>query len=243
MRDLLRRLPSLLVVSLAAFAGAAGVAYATTALSSAHQATSVIQACENPGNGTLRVVADNTTGCHANETAVTWNVVGPQGPPGPQGDTGPQGLQGDTGPQGPAGTFTGTFTSPNGDYSLHVTDTGISLQGPAGRIGLTSGELRIESSNDLTLKAGNAASLESSSNLTLKAAGNASLAGAGNLALTGGAVATLDGGILQLNGCHSPLAVVGGLVDTSGLSAGPTGGPVSGVATIAPPGVPTVCVG
>lgn len=37
---------------------------------------------------------------------------------------------GPVGPQGPAGDFTGVFTSPNGDYSISVTDAGIVLAGP-----------------------------------------------------------------------------------------------------------------
>src|SRR5262249_61960374 len=41
------------------------------------------------------------------------------------GAAGPQGPPGSTGAQGPPGTFTGHFQSPNGAYSLDVTDTGI----------------------------------------------------------------------------------------------------------------------
>lgn len=44
--------------------------------------------------------------CKKKETALDWNIQGPQGPAGPQGpkgDTGPQGATGPQGPQGPAG--------------------------------------------------------------------------------------------------------------------------------------------
>jgi len=62
-----------------------------------------LEACVNPGNGMMRLV-DSTTACHNNETRVTWNSEGPQGPPGPQGDPGPKG---DPGDQGPPGTSAG----------------------------------------------------------------------------------------------------------------------------------------
>jgi hypothetical protein len=57
---------------------------------------SVLEACVNPGNGNMRLVASSTP-CHNNETRVSWNVEGPVGPAGPAGPAGP------TGPQGPAG--------------------------------------------------------------------------------------------------------------------------------------------
>lgn len=53
--------------------------------------------------GILRVVDPNGT-CRANETALDWNITGPQGPKGDKGDTGatgPQGPQGDPGPAFP----------------------------------------------------------------------------------------------------------------------------------------------
>jgi hypothetical protein len=65
----------------------------------------VIKACYVPTLGVLRVV-DSTATCQKGETALSWNVVGPQGPAGPigmTGATGPQGIQGPVGPQGPQG--------------------------------------------------------------------------------------------------------------------------------------------
>jgi hypothetical protein len=58
-----------------------------------------LEACINKGNGGMRLVAADVV-CHANETRVLWDVVGPAGPAGPQGVAGPQGP---VGPQGPAG--------------------------------------------------------------------------------------------------------------------------------------------
>ena len=73
----------------------------------AAQSSTVINGCYDKRTGALRYLQSGT--CTAKETAISWNEVGPQGPPGLQGekgDTGPQGPQGErgaTGPQGPAG--------------------------------------------------------------------------------------------------------------------------------------------
>jgi hypothetical protein len=57
----------------------------------------VLEACINPGNGGMRLVAASTA-CHNNETRVQWNVTGPAGPAGPTGATGPAGPAGPPGP-------------------------------------------------------------------------------------------------------------------------------------------------
>jgi hypothetical protein len=67
--------------------------------------SNTIQACRNTSNGELRQVS-SPEDCRNSEVPVVWNIVGPQGPPGPQGVPGPQGPagpQGVPGPQGPAG--------------------------------------------------------------------------------------------------------------------------------------------
>ena len=240
-----RRLIRTAALCTAVLAGAAGVAYGTSSFASSTQATSVIQACENPGNGNLRVVANAATDCHANETALTWNVVGPQGPqglPGPKGDTG------DT---GPAGNFTGVFRSPNGDYSLTVSDTGIELRGPNGRVTLNDGGIDVKSALNLTLEGGTDALVKSGTSLTLnggtdtsvEAGGNLELSGAGTADLKSGAITSVDGPLVELNGCSAPIPLVGGLVDLSGVISMPPGTPVAGNGTISAPGALTVCAG
>lgn len=54
-------------------------------------------------DGTMRIIADPSECKVPKETVLEWNIAGPTGPPGPQGETGPQGPQGETGPQGPPG--------------------------------------------------------------------------------------------------------------------------------------------
>lgn len=62
----------------------------------------VLEACINPGNGGMRLVAP-TTACHNNESRVQWNIEGPAGPPGLTGPAGPTGATGPAGPAGPTG--------------------------------------------------------------------------------------------------------------------------------------------
>jgi hypothetical protein len=59
---------------------------------------------------------------------------GPAGAQGPAGPSGPQGGAGPAGAQGPPGVFNGHLQSPNGAYSLDITDNGIVLTGPAAKI-------------------------------------------------------------------------------------------------------------
>src|SRR6185295_19714036 len=59
----------------------------------------VLEACVNPGNGGLRLIAPGVP-CHNNESRVSWNVEGPVGPAGPAGPAGPQGPAGADGADG-----------------------------------------------------------------------------------------------------------------------------------------------
>ena len=81
--------------------------------------------------------------------------------------------------------FAGTFTSPNGQYKLEVTDTGIMLQAPGGKVKLDATGTQVEAAANLELKGGATAKLE------------------------GVAVAQVKGGLVQLNGCSRSVAGVG----------------------------------
>jgi hypothetical protein len=61
---------------------------------------------------------------------------GPQGEQGIQGVQGPQGPQGPQGEQGPAGASGGsaTLSSPNGEFTVDITDHGVYLRGPSGTV-------------------------------------------------------------------------------------------------------------
>jgi hypothetical protein len=98
---------------------------------------------------------------------VTIGGAGPTGPPGPKGDTGPQ---------GPPGVFSGHFQSPNGAYSLDVTNNGIVLTGPAAKIQIVGGtatvsgtSVKVQADLDAELKGGATATVNSGGNTTVKA--------------------------------------------------------------------------
>jgi len=136
------RLAALVAVLAAA---AVGVAYAT---SSGAGATTLIQACSNSVNGTLRLVADNSRDCRNNETPISWNQVGPAGAVGPKGDQGPKGDKGDpgrdgaTGAQGPAG--------PAGPAGPGLTSLG-DLTGVTCSVGSSVGSLQTTTAYDGTV--------------------------------------------------------------------------------------------
>ena len=150
----------------------AGIAYAAIP-----DPNGVINGCYSSGQGQLRVIdMENGDQCKNNETAISWNQQGPQGIPGPigpqglqgiqgqQGETGATGSTGATGPQGPAGEpgddgadgtpFDGTFTSPNGVYSLTVDNSGIELKSPAASVKLTGAGVSVLASGPVSLNGG-----------------------------------------------------------------------------------------
>jgi hypothetical protein len=123
----------------------------------------------------------------------------------PNEKEGPWGLmaaQGAQGAQGPAGTFTGTFQSPDGKYTLSVTNAGIDARGPNAQLTLDANGVLVKSGTTLVLDAG--------ATLDLKAA----------------AAATLRGAQVRL-GCSSggsPVVRVGNQVQVTGSGAVGAGG-------------------
>lgn len=76
-----------------------------------------IHACFKKQNGQLRAVPDADS-CNPSESAIAWNVQGPQGEPGP---VGPQGPMGPVGPVGPQGAI-GPQGPPTSFYTVSATD-------------------------------------------------------------------------------------------------------------------------
>jgi Collagen triple helix repeat (20 copies) len=122
-----------------------------------------IHACAKKGSNLLYLA--DTGGCQGKDEAVNWSIQGPPGPPGtagpsgpsgpsgPTGPSGPSGAIGPSGPSGPPGTFSGSFKSPNGLYSLDVTNAGILLQGPGGSVRIEAGVLILQGSGLAQLNA------------------------------------------------------------------------------------------
>jgi Collagen triple helix repeat (20 copies) len=96
----------------------------------------VIYACRTT-TGTLYEIAAGAT-CPRGTTPVSWNVTGPQGPPGAPGPQGPAGATGPAGPIGPAGaTGPAGPIGPAGATGPAGPVGPIGLTGPAGATGAT----------------------------------------------------------------------------------------------------------
>ena len=194
---------------------AGGVAYA-----SIPDASGVIHGCYRTSTddqkGQLRVVEDPAS-CRNNEAPIQWNEQGVPGPPGPPGQDGQDGEDGEDGEP-----FSGTFTSPNGLFSLSVTDTAIELSGPSSRIRLTGGGgVEIRSATGVDVIANGAVTVQAGTAVGIEAAGTATIEAGGVLSVRGSAVAVNPGA-----GC-APAARLG---DT-----------VAGTTIVT--GSPSVCVG
>jgi type VI secretion system Hcp family effector len=102
-----------------------GASAGTYAWGASSDATQTIYACVDQA-GHVRLVAAGDS-CKSNETAVSWNTVGPQGPAGPQGAQGPAGPQGPTGPAGPQGPAGSAAPDPNAATgTVNITGSGFS---------------------------------------------------------------------------------------------------------------------
>ena len=110
--------------ALVAVLAAAATTYALAA--SGASTTQTINACVRP-DGELRLVSA-AANCRRDETAVSWNTVGPAGAQGAQGVAGRDGRDGQTGPTGPAGPAGASAANPDGADAT-ITATG-AKQGP-----------------------------------------------------------------------------------------------------------------
>jgi Gp5 C-terminal repeat (3 copies) len=242
----LRGRRSVVLVAAIVLLAAAGAAYAEIPDSSG-----VYTACRAKANGAVRLIDPSAAStsplshCTQAETEVSWNAEGAAGKDGvsstvaqlapgdahcPAGGAAITDAAGTTAYVCSAQT-SGTFTSPNGLFSLTVSDTGVDIAGPGAKVSLdsagalnvraTDGTVRID--DNLTEKVGGNETVSVSANLAEKA--NASLT------VTAGANLDVDGSVVRINtgGACKPVARVGDAVD-----------PVGDVIVT---GSPTVCVG
>ena len=110
-------------------------------------------------------------------------------------------------------SFAGTFTSSNGEYSISVTNAGITIaHGASNSITLVGDDLTVRSRNlglrsdqDMTLQTGGTAAINAAGNVLLTTSGTAVLNAAGNLSLT-----TSGTGLLRATG---PLNLQGSVIN------------------------------
>jgi len=181
---LLRR-RRLAVVTVAIFAVAGGIAYG-----SIPDAGGVYHACLAK-TGAIRIIDTDTDQCKAFETPITFNQKGQPGDPGKSPTVAPVAAgdshclaggaaitdaagttayvcSGANGKDGADGTpFSGTFTSPNGQYSISVTDTGVTVAGAGTTVNLSGTGLKVQAANGLTLESGFGLSVKAATTLEL----------------------------------------------------------------------------
>jgi hypothetical protein len=153
---------------------------------------SVYTACMLKNVGTVRLIDKSLPSNHlmshckpALEMEISWSQ---QGLPGPAGADGADGEP-----------FSGTFTSPNGEYSISVTDSGITIaHGASNSITLTGDDLAVRSEDiDIrsalgsVLKAGTTATVDAGTKFTLSSSGS------GDVHTNG--VLDLEGSVININ--------------------------------------------
>ncbi|MGZ4392612.1 MAG: hypothetical protein ACXVRK_10925 [Gaiellaceae bacterium] len=144
--------------------------------------------------------------------------------------------------------FSGTFSSPNGLYSIGVTDTGVTLTGAGSSINISGTGVRVDthgtssvvvmSSNDLTLRSGNTATVQGDTALTLKGGGQVTVQSSGGATVQSGGVLALTGGLVNINGSSCLPAARA----TDHVSVTPVGDGIPVLGTIVA-GSSTVCIG
>jgi uncharacterized protein (DUF2345 family) len=188
MPNLLRRpiLIFALGVALTATLGAAGTA-AYAALNDER-----VTACYAAKTGVLYVIGRDgaPAKCVSGDLPIDWSIRGPEGPPG---------------------VFTGTLTSPNGAYSISVTDAGIVLSAPGATARLAGSNITLDSSGSTTVQSGTTFAVASGTNLALAAGGNLTLQASKDLATSSGSATTVAvGKALSLGAGTDLSATVGG---------------------------------
>jgi hypothetical protein len=163
--------------------------------------------------------------------------------------SGANGRDGTDGTNGTNGEpFSGTFTSPNGSYSISVTDSGVQISTAAGSsINVTdtdvtlhsTGTASFSSDSGLTLKSGTNLLVQAGSNLTAKANANLNIQASANTTLQSAGSLFFTGSSVGINGGGSCTPAIR-LGDVHNGFDGYTGQPV--VSSLGP-GSTSVCIG
>ena len=98
------------------------------------------------------------------------------------------GLNGQDGADGDS--FAGTFTSPNGQYSINVTDTGVTIASPDSSIVVSGGAITVEtlSTDGIVVRSGGLFDLRSGTSLDLRAGTTGRLESTSTMTIRGSVV-------------------------------------------------------
>lgn len=192
----------------------AGIAYAAIP-----DADGTYHACVHHARGALRVIDPAVERCNEQtETAISFAARGHAGPAGPAGPAGRDGRDGVDGEP-----FSGTFTSPNGLYSLRVTDTGIVMTGDGSTIALDGSGITVQSGADpIAIRSGGALLVDVAGDTTVDLDGSLTLVAAGNASVD------VDGALFARTGTNAALSVGGALTaNVAGNTTASIGGALS----------------
>ena len=127
----MRRLPRRQVLGYALGLLTALAGFTVGAAWAGHSAAgdNVVRACASHEDGSLYLQdrGRKKDGCKRRDTTVEWSITGPQGLQGIQGQTG------DKGATGADGTISNAV-SPNGVFTITLSNQGILLKGPNGAV-------------------------------------------------------------------------------------------------------------
>ena len=142
--------------------------------------------------------------------------------------------------------FSGTFTSPNGLYSISVTDAGISITGTAGAhillhnndLSVRSGTVAVDAGTTIQVRSGTTLGLQAGTDISVRASRDFAVLASANASISGSGLTSIQGGNILLNGTGcQPAARAGDPV--VGVAVGNPGAVTGNVAA----GSATVCIG
>lgn len=155
-----------------------------------------LYACYVPNSGVVYRIRtpDTADECGRRHIEFTWQEEGPVGPPGPPGPEGPP---------GPTGEFTGQLVSPNGQFTLSVTDHGIFLTSPGATLTMDLSGLSINAGDNSVLATSEGIELVSPGHRIDLSADRVVVSGATQVDVSSATTTVVGGPDLRLRGTDS----------------------------------------
>ena len=171
----------------------AGVAIAGTGSATTSATSSISTVCAS-GNGTLSLPTSNGKCRNKGRLRKLAGSRGAAGAKGSQGPTGPQGPAGTNGIPGATSTSSTTqLTSPDGQFKIAVSNTGITLSGPGTSLALSQYDITQLAERATTVTAGTNYTQSVGVGMNLSVGAGLSVFSGGALDLEGGTTTTLGG--------------------------------------------------
>ena len=161
-------------------------------------------------------------------SGVTYACSGTNGVDGQDGQDGQDGVDGRDGVDGQDGEdFSGTFTSPNGQYKLVVSDTTARLDGPLASVRITGSGVVVEGPQSALNLLGGASSLQSQAGLALNAGTGLAMTGGNGVTITSGSGLTMNAAAaVNMSAANALTLHAQGLFSASGSITTLSGAPI-----------------